>query len=89
MTLGGLLKHLAFVEDDWFGHDLPGLDRDAPWVGVDLPADPDWDRHSAADDHPDTLRGRRRRGRRVNGTGARPPARTGCSGGMASITRSS
>jgi pimeloyl-ACP methyl ester carboxylesterase len=27
MTLGGLLKHLAYVEDNWFGRWLLGLDR--------------------------------------------------------------
>src|ERR1051325_3905708 len=50
MTLGGLLKHLAYVEDDWFGRWLHGQDRGAPWDAVDWAADPDWDWHSAADD---------------------------------------
>jgi uncharacterized damage-inducible protein DinB len=56
MTLGGLLKHLAYVEDDWFGRWLHGQDRRAPWDAVDWAADPDWDWHSAADDTPDELR---------------------------------
>jgi pimeloyl-ACP methyl ester carboxylesterase/uncharacterized damage-inducible protein DinB len=57
MTLGGLLKHLAYVEDNWFGRRLLGLDRDPPWDTVDWQADPDWDWHSAAQDSPDQLRG--------------------------------
>jgi uncharacterized damage-inducible protein DinB len=27
MTLGGLLKHLAYVEDDWFSRWLHGRDQ--------------------------------------------------------------
>ena len=54
LTLGGLVKHLAFVEDWWFGRHL--LDDQHPlWAGVDWAADPDWDWHSAADDTPEQL----------------------------------
>lgn len=56
MTLGGLLKHLAYVEDDWFSRALNGRDRAEPWASVDWAADRDWDWHSAADDAPDQLR---------------------------------
>ncbi|MEU7873911.1 DinB family protein [Dactylosporangium sp. NPDC049140] len=56
MTLGGLLKHLAYVEDDWFVHCLLGEDRPAPWAGVDWAADRDWEWHSAAGDDPSDLR---------------------------------
>jgi uncharacterized damage-inducible protein DinB len=56
MTLGGMLKHLAYVEDDWFVHDLLGEERPAPWNAVDWKADRDWEWHSAADDSPDELR---------------------------------
>ena len=55
MTLGGILKHLAYVEDGWFSRWLHGLDRNAPWDTVDWGADPDWDWHSAAGDSPDQL----------------------------------
>ncbi|MBG0816351.1 DinB family protein [Planomonospora sp. ID82291] len=55
MTLGGMLKHLAYVEDDWFSRWLHGRDRSAPWNAVDWRADPDWDWHSAAGDSPDEL----------------------------------
>ena len=55
MTLGGLLKHLALVEDDWFSVKLHGRDRHEPWNTVDWDADPDWDWQSAADDSPEQL----------------------------------
>jgi uncharacterized damage-inducible protein DinB len=55
MTLGGLLKHLAYVEADWFSRSLYGRDREPPWDTVDWKADPDWEWHSAADDTPEEL----------------------------------
>jgi len=55
MTLGGLLKHLALVEDDWFSVKLHGRDRHEPWNTVDWEADPDWDWQSAAADSPEQL----------------------------------
>jgi uncharacterized damage-inducible protein DinB len=55
MTLGGMLKHLAYVEDEWFSRWLPGQDRLPPWNTVDWKADPDWEWNSAADDTPDQL----------------------------------
>jgi uncharacterized damage-inducible protein DinB len=55
MTLGGMLKHLAYVEDDWCSRWLHGRDRQAPWNTVDWKADPDWDWHSAAGDPPERL----------------------------------
>jgi uncharacterized damage-inducible protein DinB len=56
MTLGGMLKHLAYVEDNWFSRYLHGRDRMPPWDTVDWKADPDWDWHSAAEDTPEQLR---------------------------------
>lgn len=56
MTLGGLLKHLAYVEDDWCTRTLHDRPRPEPWASVDWQADPDWDWHSAADDSPEQLR---------------------------------
>jgi hypothetical protein len=55
MTLGGLLKHLALVEDDWFSVKLHGKDPHPPWNSVDWDADPDWDWHSAGQDSPQQL----------------------------------
>jgi uncharacterized damage-inducible protein DinB len=56
MTLGGLLKHLALVEDWWFSVAL--LDNEAvePWKSVDWDADGDWEWHSAFEDSPEELR---------------------------------
>ncbi|TNC26883.1 DinB family protein [Amycolatopsis alkalitolerans] len=56
MTLGGMVKHLALVEDHWFSHWLHGNDRRPPWDAVDWQADFDWDWHSAAEDSPAQLR---------------------------------
>jgi uncharacterized damage-inducible protein DinB len=55
MTLGGMLKHLAVVEDYWFTDRLLGREMPAPWNAVDWDADPDWDWHSAAEDSPEAL----------------------------------
>ncbi len=56
LTLGGLLKHLALVEENWFSHRLHGREMGAPWDGVDWESDPDWQFRSAADDTPEELR---------------------------------
>jgi uncharacterized damage-inducible protein DinB len=56
MTLGGMLKHLAYVEDMWFSRYLHGRDPEPPWDAVDWNADRDWDWHSAAADTPEQLR---------------------------------
>jgi len=55
VTLGGLLKHLALVEDETFARKLLGQDPGPPWDAVDWAADPDWEWHSAADDSPGQL----------------------------------
>ncbi|HEY7597734.1 MAG TPA: DinB family protein [Actinophytocola sp.] len=55
MTLGGLLKHLALVEADWFAAKLCGEPLGPPWDGVDWDADPDWEWRTAADDRPEEL----------------------------------
>ena len=55
MTLGGLLKHLALVEDDTFAVKLHGRDPHPPWDTVDWDADPDWEWRTAAGDSPEQL----------------------------------
>ena len=35
MTLGGLLKHLALVEDEYFSHRLPWREQMPPWDTVE------------------------------------------------------
>jgi uncharacterized damage-inducible protein DinB len=57
MTLGGLLKHMALVEEGWFSRSLHGREYGPPWDAVDWKADPDWEWRTAADDSPEQLRG--------------------------------
>jgi uncharacterized damage-inducible protein DinB len=56
MTLGGMMKHLALVEDYWFSQWLEGEESASPWSTANWDADPDWDWHSAVDDSPERLR---------------------------------
>jgi len=49
MTLGGLVKHLAYVEQQWFHVVLHDREPLEPWASVDWNADYDWDWHTAAD----------------------------------------
>ncbi len=58
MTLGGLLNHLAWVEDHWCWWCLHARDRDPYWRAVDWTAHPDWEFTSAASDSPEKLRER-------------------------------
>ncbi|QSB04901.1 DinB family protein [Natronoglycomyces albus] len=55
MTLGGMLKYLAWVEQYWFAYFLHDRTPEAPWKDVDWEADRDWDWNSAAEDSPDQL----------------------------------
>jgi Protein of unknown function (DUF664) len=55
MTLGGLLKHLALVEDDDFSYKLMGRSPGPPWAEVDFDDDPDREWRTAAQDSPDEL----------------------------------
>jgi hypothetical protein len=56
LTLGGLLKHLAFVEAYCFSFKLAGESPGPPWDTVDWDsADPDWVFTSAADETPEQL----------------------------------
>jgi uncharacterized damage-inducible protein DinB len=56
MTLGGMMKHLALVEDYWFSQWLRGHESGSPWVDANWEADPDWDWHSATENTPEELR---------------------------------
>ena len=92
LTLGGLLKHMALVEDHWFSVILLGNEPVEPWRSADWEADGDWEFHSAFEDSPEELRrlfddgvcrvrpqpqaGARRRGPR-HPLGAGEPARAG------------
>jgi hypothetical protein len=54
LTLGGLVKHLAFIEDHYLTHHLLGMDYPDAWHP--MADDPDWAWKSAADDTPEELR---------------------------------
>jgi uncharacterized damage-inducible protein DinB len=55
MTLGGLVKHMAFVEADWLAVKVAGLEYGRPWDALDLDADPDWEWRTGALDPPDEI----------------------------------
>jgi hypothetical protein len=55
LTLGGLLKHLACVEDVMFTVKFTGQPPGEPWQSVDWDEEPDWDFTSAARDTPEQL----------------------------------
>ena len=55
LTLGGLLKHLALVEDFLFTTKLRGEPPGEPWETAYQDDVPDWEFTSAADDTPDQL----------------------------------
>jgi len=50
ITLGGLLKHIAKVEDYWFSERLRGNAMDSRWRVRGWETDPDWDWHPAPDE---------------------------------------
>ncbi|HKA67827.1 MAG TPA: DUF664 domain-containing protein [Actinomycetes bacterium] len=55
LTLGGLLKHLAAVEDYQFTTKLRGGPMGAPWDATGWDGSNDWEFDSAADDTPEEL----------------------------------
>ncbi|MGV9450647.1 DinB family protein [Streptomyces sp. NPDC003635] len=55
LTVGGLLKHLALVEAEYFTVRLLGQDPGPPWNDVDWDAEPDWEWRSAARNSPEEL----------------------------------
>jgi uncharacterized damage-inducible protein DinB len=60
LTMGGLLFHLALVEESWFEERFAGLPEREPWKSVDWKGDPDWEFRTAADRDPEELRQRYR-----------------------------
>ena len=55
LTLAGLVKHLAMVEDQWFRVVLLGEEPADWWRGVDWEADRDWEFRTALDEPIDDL----------------------------------
>ncbi len=50
MTLGGMMKHLALVEESWFGEKLFDRTIGAPWDAVNWDEDPDWEWRTASEE---------------------------------------
>jgi len=50
LTLAGLVKHLALVEDSWFTQRFAGQPMPAPFTTIDWDADPNWEFRTAAAD---------------------------------------
>jgi hypothetical protein len=82
LTLGGMLHHLAYVEDYWFSGVVAEQPTLEPWASVDWKADPDWDWHVAAEQSGETLRRSGPRGWRRPGpsSGANSTSRTRSAG---------
>jgi hypothetical protein len=55
LTLGGLLKHLAWAEDVMFTTKLSGDPLGAPWDSRDWDGNEDWEFTSATDNTPEEL----------------------------------
>lgn len=47
LSIGRIVKHLAFTEDRWFQHKLLGLELPEPWRSIDPTATHDWSFRSA------------------------------------------
>jgi|FLOH01.1.fsa_nt_gi uncharacterized damage-inducible protein DinB len=52
LTIGGLVKHMAFVEDHWFHSVLLGNDYPEPWLSADWDTSPDWEFDTAPNHTP-------------------------------------
>jgi hypothetical protein len=51
LTIAGIVKHLAWVEDHYFVGKMLGRSLPEPWASAPLSEDPDWPFHSARHDH--------------------------------------
>ncbi|GAA1436926.1 hypothetical protein GCM10009616_37830 [Microlunatus lacustris] len=50
MTPGGVVKHLAHMEDHWFTARVGAGELPEPWLSAPFDRQPGWDFESAADD---------------------------------------
>jgi Protein of unknown function (DUF664) len=57
LTVGGIVKHLAWAEDRWFQERLLGAEAPKPWASAPLADDPDWPFHSSHQDSVQELLG--------------------------------
>lgn len=60
LTIGGLIHHLAVVEDWWFNEVLANNPKSEPWASAPWDDDRDWDFTIAAELDPDLIRERYR-----------------------------
>jgi uncharacterized damage-inducible protein DinB len=56
LTIGGIVKHLARMEDIWFQRKLRGAPMPEPWASAPWDTDPDWDFHSSCHDSVSDIR---------------------------------
>lgn len=56
LTLAGLTKHLALVEDSWYQNRFAGEPLVEPWASAPFDDDFDWEFHSAVVDSGEQLR---------------------------------
>jgi uncharacterized damage-inducible protein DinB len=55
LTLGGLINHMAVVEDDWFTSDIAGKTIPEPWASAPWGDDRDWELNTASSVPTDVL----------------------------------
>lgn len=55
LTLGGLLIHMALVEDTWFAHRFAAQPAVEPWASAPFDEDRDWDFHNVTDWTPESI----------------------------------
>lgn len=55
LTIGGLIFHMALVEDSWFYGNFQGNEAPEPWASVDWEDDFDWELNNADKLTPDEL----------------------------------
>ncbi|MDJ0768074.1 MAG: DinB family protein [Ilumatobacter sp.] len=55
LTIGGIVKHMAVVEDGWFQEVWLDAEMPEPWASVDWEHHPDWEFDTAGDDSPTDL----------------------------------
>ena len=60
LSLGGLVYHLALVEESWMEAHFAGRQLPEPWRGVDFGADPEWEFRKGGELDPEEVRRRYR-----------------------------
>jgi dienelactone hydrolase/uncharacterized damage-inducible protein DinB len=60
LSLGGLLYHLALVEESWMEVRFLGREMPEPWSGVDFDTDPEWEFRTGGELDPEAVRQRYR-----------------------------